>query len=106
VKQEVAVAWEYERPYLPLLLEPVTIPDDLKYWLTAAQWVEVLEHPEADWMPRVLTALAPLGIAPRSEREGIRLAGRERELAVRATPPHLVMTRAVTRPGCSIDGTM
>jgi hypothetical protein len=36
VKQEIALAWEYERPYLPLLLEPVAIPKDVKYWLTAA----------------------------------------------------------------------
>ncbi len=83
VKQEIAVGWEYERPYLPLLLERVTIPDDVKYWLTAAQWVEVLDTPEAAWLPQVLTALAPLGIAPApAPPEAIRLAGRERELAL------------------------
>ncbi len=83
VKQEIAVAWEYERPYLPLLLEPVAIPDDVRYWLTAAQWVEVLGRPEGDWTPRVLAALRPLGIAPDLQgHEEIRLAGRERELAL------------------------
>ena len=83
VKQEIAVAWEYERPYLPLLLEPVTIPDEVKYWLTAAQWIEVLDKPEAAWLPQVLTALAPLGIAPAPPPpEAIRLAGREKELAL------------------------
>ncbi len=39
VKQEIALAWEYERPYGPLLLEAVAIPGDVKYWLTAAQWI-------------------------------------------------------------------
>src|SRR3954447_145355 len=84
VKQEVAVAWEYERPYLPLLLEPVAIPDDLKYWLTAAQWVEVLDKAEGEGLPAVLTALAPLGVAPMTNEpeEEIRLAGREKELAL------------------------
>ncbi len=81
VRQEIALAWEYERPYVPLLLEPVAIPDDVKYWLTAAQWVEVLDRPEQDWLPQVLAALAPLGVAPPPPvpvpRE--RLAGRERE---------------------------
>ncbi len=43
VKQEIALGWEYERPYVPLLLEPVAIPGDVKYWLTAAQWIEVRE---------------------------------------------------------------
>src|SRR4051812_494934 len=59
VKQEIAVAWEYERPYLPLLLEAVTIPDDVKYWLTAAQWVEVLDEPEAGWLPSPRSASPP-----------------------------------------------
>jgi hypothetical protein len=82
VRQEVALAWEYERPYVPLLLDTVTIPDDLKYWLTAAQWVEVLDRPEADWLPAVLAALAPLGIvlpSPTTPARQERLPGRERE---------------------------
>ena len=57
VKQEIALAWEYERPYVPLLLEPAAIPDDVKYWLTAAQWVEVLDRPDADWLPQVLSLI-------------------------------------------------
>ncbi|MDQ6834003.1 MAG: toll/interleukin-1 receptor domain-containing protein, partial [Chloroflexota bacterium] len=80
VKQEIALGWRFERPYLPLLLEAVAIPDDVKYWLTAAQWVEVLDTPEAAWLPQVLTALAPLGITPAiPQQEEIHLAGREKE---------------------------
>src|SRR4051794_27527571 len=30
---------EFERPYLPLLLEPVTIPKDVAYWLEGSQWI-------------------------------------------------------------------
>ncbi len=84
VKQEIALAWEYARPYVPLLLEPVAIPDDVKYWLTAAQWVEVLDQPEADWLPAVLAALTPLGLIPppAAPAPPERLPGREREQAV------------------------
>src|SRR3954447_23970140 len=82
VKQEIAVAWEYERPYLPLLLEPVVIPDDVKYWLTAAQWIEVLDKTAEEWLPRVLAALAPLGIAPRPSLESTPLPGRESEQTI------------------------
>ncbi len=83
VKQEVGVAWKYERPYLPLLLEPVAIPDDLSYFLEMAQWIEVLDKHESEWLPQVLTALAPLGIAPKPEiHEEIHLAGRDKELAL------------------------
>jgi hypothetical protein len=83
VKQEIALGWRFERPYLPLLLEPVAIPDELAYWLEAAQWIEVHDKPEAAWLPPVLTALQSLGIVPAALREeAMRLAGRERELAL------------------------
>jgi len=83
VKQEIALAWDFERPYVPLLLESVTIPTDVRYWLTTAQWVEVFDKPASEWLPQVLTALAPLGIAPAPpQSDEIRLAGRERELAL------------------------
>ena len=57
VRQEVALAWKHERPILPLHLEPAAIPDDLAYWLEAAQWVEVLDRPEAGWLPEVVRGL-------------------------------------------------
>ncbi len=62
VKQELALAWEHERPYVPLLLEAVTIPGDVKYWLTAAQWIEALDQPASHWLPEVLSALTAVGI--------------------------------------------
>ena len=83
VKQEIASARESERATGPLLLEPVMIPKDVKFGLTAAQWIEVLDRPEQQWLPQVLTALAPLGIAPAPPPpEAIRLAGRDKELAL------------------------
>jgi len=36
VRQEIQLAWRYDRPILPLLLEPVTFPDELIYWLEGA----------------------------------------------------------------------
>lgn len=63
VRQEVALAWKHERPILPLLLERVEVPDDLAYWLEAAQWVEQFGRPEGEWLPSVLVALRRLGVA-------------------------------------------
>jgi predicted ATPase len=57
VKQEILLAWKYQRPYLPLLLEPTVFPQDVEYWLEGSQWVEVLDHPDALWIPRVQDAL-------------------------------------------------
>lgn len=83
VKQEIALAWKFERPYVPLLLEAVIIPKDVMYWLEAAQWIEMLDKPDRDWLPQVLAALAPFGIAPTpEEQEHVQLAGREKELAL------------------------
>jgi DNA-binding CsgD family transcriptional regulator len=82
VKQELALAWEHERPYVPLMLEQVGIPGDVKYWLTAAQWIEVLDKPASQWLAQLLAALAPFGvIADGAEEPASDLAGRDRELA-------------------------
>jgi hypothetical protein len=67
VKQEIQLAWEAKprKPYLPLLLEPhVKYPDEVRYWLTGAQWIEVLNHPKEVWLPRILEALAQHGVSP------------------------------------------
>ena len=43
VRQEIQLAWRYERAYLPLLLGPVTFPEQVQYFLEGYQWVEVLD---------------------------------------------------------------
>src|SRR5579871_3505943 len=65
VQQEVRLAWEEQKPILPLLLEQVSNPRELRYPLAGRQWVELLDRPEAAWLPDVLRALASLGVAPR-----------------------------------------
>ncbi|MBM3459524.1 MAG: TIR domain-containing protein, partial [Armatimonadetes bacterium] len=62
VKQEIQLAWKYERPYLPLLLERTGFPEQVEYWLEGWQWVEVLDRPPAEWLPEVLRALAAAGV--------------------------------------------
>jgi non-specific serine/threonine protein kinase len=94
VRQEVALAWKHERPILPLLLEPAEIPDELAYWLEAAQWIELLDRPEDAWLPELLRALERIGFTPTTPTDfGLpatapevrvplpltRLIGRERE---------------------------
>lgn len=64
VKQEIQLAWKYQRPYLPLLLDSAQIPEDLEYWLEGCQWVEVLGRGESVWLPEVLQALDRFGVTP------------------------------------------
>ena len=68
VRQEIKLAWCYERPYLPLLLDGSIVaayPKQVQYWLEGNQWIEVLDRPAEAWMPAIARAVAPLGIACR-----------------------------------------
>jgi len=51
VNQEIRLAWKYQVPYVPLLLEPVSFPEQVEYWLEGWQWIEVLDRLPADWLP-------------------------------------------------------
>ncbi|MHB8574767.1 MAG: AAA family ATPase [Dehalococcoidia bacterium] len=62
VRQEIQLGWKYERPYLPLLLEQVTFPQELEYWLEGWQWVTIEQRPEAEWLPQVLEGLGRIGL--------------------------------------------
>jgi hypothetical protein len=89
VRQELALGWRFETPYLPLLLDSVEIPDDLAYWLEGSQWIELLDRAERDWLADATKALQPYGIAVRPSNAGgppgstrrarPLLVGRERE---------------------------
>jgi predicted ATPase len=83
VKQELMLAWKYQRPYLPLLLEPISVPPDLEYWLEGVQWIEVFNRLEDAWLPDVVRALERLR-APDGTRA--------------TSPAHLVSGRTVALP--------
>jgi len=67
VKQEVILAMEFNKKYLPLLLDDHLLkingyPEQIQYWLAGNQWIEVLSYPEERWLPRVLRSLQKGGI--------------------------------------------
>jgi hypothetical protein len=57
VKQEIQLAWKYNVPYLPLLLEPLSFPEQVEYWLEGWQWIEVMNLPNEKWLPHVIRAV-------------------------------------------------
>ena len=63
VKQEILLAWKYEKPYLPLMLQKTSYPEQLEYWLEGWYWVEVLDLPKQEWLPRVFDVLAQVGVS-------------------------------------------
>jgi hypothetical protein len=72
VKQEIQLAWKYTKPYLPLLLEQISFPEQIEYWLEGWQWIEILNNPVENWLPQVINALENAGIqsAPRDVSPG------------------------------------
>jgi pimeloyl-ACP methyl ester carboxylesterase len=65
VAVEVELAFEAKRPRLPLRLDDTAFPDQIRYWLTGSNWIDV-RGPTEEWVPRVLRAL---------ERHGVELTG-------------------------------
>jgi non-specific serine/threonine protein kinase len=65
VQQEIQLAWETRRPILPLLLQPIELPDSVRYALAGRQWIEVFDRPDGDWLGSALRALATLGLPAR-----------------------------------------
>ncbi len=63
VRQEIMLAWRYDKPIIPLILHPLVFPDDVAYWLEGAQWIEVLDREPVDWLPKLRQALARHGVA-------------------------------------------
>src|SRR5215203_2582772 len=58
VRRELQLAWDRDKPILPLLLDRTVFPDAVAYFLEGQQWVEVLDRLEADWLPELTAALS------------------------------------------------
>lgn len=62
VRQELMLAWKYQRPCLPLLLQRISFNDQFEYFLEGIQWIEIFNSPISEWVPRVARALKSIGI--------------------------------------------
>lgn len=67
VRQEVILAMEFQKKYLPLLLDNHLLeingyPEQIQYWLAGKQWIKVLSLPEEKWLPHVLRSLQKGGV--------------------------------------------
>lgn len=79
VKQELMLAWKYQRPCIPLIIERTKFPPELDYWLEGVQWIEVLDRSPGQWLEQVKRALKRTESPPSSAavsdgaREPVRL---------------------------------
>jgi tetratricopeptide (TPR) repeat protein len=97
VRQEIAIAWKYGRPYLPLLLDSTPFPKEIEYWLETAQWVEVLDRPAADWLPRVQRAIERLADATGAD-SGAAPTDPDLRIAAQRRPDHALRPRQRRAP--------
>lgn len=69
VKQEIQIAWNYGVSYLPLLLEQICYPEQVEYWLTGWEWIEILDRPFEYWSDQVTEALLAFGVSITSHQK-------------------------------------
>jgi hypothetical protein len=70
VKQEIQLGWKYDRPYLPLLLENVSYPEQVEYWLEGWQWISASDGSVDHWLPRLIASLVNAGVESAKEAHG------------------------------------
>jgi len=71
VKQEIQLAWAYEKPYLPLLLDDSissTYPKQVQYWLEGCQWIMVQGKSPSDWLPSAMQSLKLFGMGDNQKK--------------------------------------
>jgi hypothetical protein len=62
VKQEIQLGWHYGIPYFPVLLEPITYPEQVEYWLTGWQYVDLANFSLERAIPKIVAGLKVAGI--------------------------------------------
>jgi hypothetical protein len=87
VGQELQLAWDNDRPILPVILEPVEFPDAISYFLQGRQWIDATAGSESEWLVRLKAALERLGIQPENR---MRPAATERSIDLPASPGPLI----------------
>lgn len=73
VRQEIQLAWKYNRPYVPLILEPTDYPPDVEYQLEGCPRVDLLDHGAETWTPPLLQPPHLLGAERLSDSSYFRL---------------------------------
>ncbi len=61
VRQEIMLAWRYGTPIVPLMLEPVTVPDEIAYWLEGFPWLDAQAEID-EWLSSFVRRLVSVGV--------------------------------------------
>ena len=97
VKHDIQIAWKYERRIIPILLEAIPhFPEQIEYWLTERQWIEVKDYPPKVFMSSIIKSLSEIGAQHSYTDEGIHVPGKLKR------PPLTVVSP--TKPKMSLEG--
>jgi hypothetical protein len=58
VKREVYLADRYQKPLMPVMLAPASLPEDFEYFFAGVQWLELHRIPEAERAAAIKHALS------------------------------------------------
>ena len=99
VRQELQLAWDLDRPILPVILEPVEFSDAMAYFLQGRQWIDASSRSESEWLQELEAAVARLEMQPGTP-PGLLIAHEREFVASPASPSPLtdVSSRVHTLP--------
>ena len=60
VRQELQLAWDFDRSILPLMLEPLAFPPEIAYFLHGRQWIEIGSPDDDRWVRQVAATIPPI----------------------------------------------
>jgi predicted ATPase len=86
VRQELQLAWDHDKPILPLLLEPVDFPDAVAYFLQGRQWIDLSDRTSEGWVSEVARALGGSTAEAAAAVQVAKSAGPSGNLPIPATP--------------------
>jgi len=88
VRQELQLAWDADRPIIPLMLEQVSFPPEIAYFLQGRQWIDLMSRGPGEWVREIASALQQLGLT----REDSQAVERPqlRKLALPAPPTEII----------------
>ncbi len=58
VRQELQLAWDFDRPIFPLLLESISFPDEIAYFVHGRQWIELLDFSDSQWVGELVRVIS------------------------------------------------
>jgi predicted nucleic acid-binding Zn-ribbon protein len=57
IKQQTLLAWKYQRPYIPLVVDEIHFKEQLNYWLDGRSLIEMMHRKPDEWLRDLLQAL-------------------------------------------------